>query len=212
MAEPKPFASLTSGLLARKGAAMPAMRRQAMLGAGVHSQPFDSIQGHDDLGWNDMGEDHGRTAEAPASIGLTPMAGGALPVAPSPVVSGAVTPSPIVENMPVAEAMPLPPVVEQRRALAEKVEQPASAVEAVIEPVPAALVKAPAPVAIGARSKAAFTLRLDPERHLRLRLACAVANRSAQQIVTEALDAFLDSQPQIEALADQLPRPSGQMM
>ena len=44
--EPKPFASLSSGLLARKGAAKPAMRPQGFgqVGAGL-----------EDLGWNDMG-------------------------------------------------------------------------------------------------------------------------------------------------------------
>ncbi|HEX9931376.1 MAG TPA: hypothetical protein VGB08_00875, partial [Allosphingosinicella sp.] len=53
--------------------------------------------------------------------------------------------------------------------------------------------------------KAAFTLRLDPERHFRLRLACAVSGRSAQQIVTGALDEILKTYPEIDALADQLP-------
>ena len=43
----------------------------------------------------------------------------------------------------------------------------------------------------GSKGKAAFTLRLDPERHLKLRLACAVDGRSAQQIVTDALDQLL---------------------
>ena len=45
--EPKAFASLSSGLLARKGAARPAMRPQGfgpIGGAGL-----------EDLGWNDMG-------------------------------------------------------------------------------------------------------------------------------------------------------------
>ena len=41
----KPRASLSSGLLARKGQAKPAMRAQAF---GHHGT-------HDDLGWNDMG-------------------------------------------------------------------------------------------------------------------------------------------------------------
>ena len=46
MSEPKPFASLSSGLLARKGAARPAMRPQG----------FGQIGGNlEDLGWNDMG-------------------------------------------------------------------------------------------------------------------------------------------------------------
>ncbi len=49
MAEPKTFASLSSGLLARKGAAKPAMRPQGFgqVGLGV---------GIEDLGWNDMGQ------------------------------------------------------------------------------------------------------------------------------------------------------------
>lgn len=52
--------------------------------------------------------------------------------------------------------------------------------------------------------RAAFTLRIDPERHLRLRLASTVTNRSAQQLVTEALDRLLDTMPEIESLADNL--------
>lgn len=53
------------------------------------------------------------------------------------------------------------------------------------------------------KTRTAFTLRLDTDRHLRLRLASAVSNRSAQQLVTEALDAFLDSRPGLDALAAQ---------
>lgn len=53
----------------------------------------------------------------------------------------------------------------------------------------------------GSKSKAAFTLRLDKERHLKLRLATAVTNRSAQRLVTEALDRMLDEMPEIKALA-----------
>ena len=52
-------------------------------------------------------------------------------------------------------------------------------------------------------SKAAFTLRIDPERHLRLRLASAVTRRSAQVILIEALDTYLKSLPDIDALAHQ---------
>src|SRR3954453_14860264 len=46
MGEPKAFASLSSGLLARKGAARPAMRPQGFGQGGA---------GLEDLGWNDMG-------------------------------------------------------------------------------------------------------------------------------------------------------------
>ena len=53
----------------------------------------------------------------------------------------------------------------------------------------------------GSSGKAAFTLRLDGERHLRLRLVCAVQHRSAQQVVTQALDEFLARQPDNASLA-----------
>ena len=54
--------------------------------------------------------------------------------------------------------------------------------------------------------RAAFTLRLDSERHLKLRLACTVKGRSAQQIVTEALDRLLGEMPDIAALAAHVTR------
>jgi hypothetical protein len=55
--------------------------------------------------------------------------------------------------------------------------------------------------------RAAFTLRLDPERHLKLRLASTIRGRSAQQIVTDALDALLGDMPDLESLAAQVQRP-----
>jgi len=54
--------------------------------------------------------------------------------------------------------------------------------------------------------RAAFTLRLDAKRHLKLRLASTVKNRSAQQLVTAALDKYLAEIPEIEALAAQVTR------
>ena len=59
------------------------------------------------------------------------------------------------------------------------------------------------------KDKAAFTLRLDPARHQKLRLACAVTRRSAQQLVTGALDEFLDSLPEVQALAERVPAEAG---
>lgn len=52
--------------------------------------------------------------------------------------------------------------------------------------------------------RAAFTLRVDPERHLKLRLACTLTNRSAQQVVTDALDHWLDTLPDVAELAAQV--------
>ena len=63
---------------------------------------------------------------------------------------------------------------------------------------------APLPLPASGR-KAAFTLRLDRERHLRLRLAAAVRGQSAQQLVTHALDALIATMPEVEALRAQLP-------
>jgi hypothetical protein len=58
----------------------------------------------------------------------------------------------------------------------------------------------------GSKAKAAFTLRLDPSRHLKLRLACAVDGRSAQQIVTDALDQMLERMPELDAMAEKAKR------
>src|SRR6185437_12033091 len=54
--EAKPIASLSSGLLARKGAARPAMRPQGFGQVG---------NGLEDLGWNDMGFEPPKPADAP---------------------------------------------------------------------------------------------------------------------------------------------------
>ena len=53
----------------------------------------------------------------------------------------------------------------------------------------------------GSKAKAAFTLRLDQERHLKLRLACAMDGRSAQMLVTQALDDLLASMPELDGMA-----------
>jgi hypothetical protein len=133
MFEPKPLASLSAGLLARKGDARPAIRRAYVPMAPISRLPQPDVQ--DDLGWNDMGEE-----------------------------------------------VPSPPRQQQ-----ERIEHSYSAGKK----------------AATRNSKAAFTLRLDADRHLRLRLASAVGKRSAQQLVTEALDAFLDKHPGLDALVDE---------
>lgn len=168
MGEPRPFASLSSGLLARKGAAKPAMRPQG----------FGALAGLEDLGWNDMGhqprvEEEPQPHHVPSSI-------------------AALTPAPRAEEAPALQ----PPVVEQQRAIAERFAE---------EPREEASAPSPAKDRVPAKAKAAFTLRLDADRHLRLRLASAVTGRSAQKIVTEALDALLDRMDDVDALAMQVP-------
>jgi hypothetical protein len=54
--------------------------------------------------------------------------------------------------------------------------------------------------------RAAFTLRLDEARHLRLRLASTVNGESAQALVTRALDRLLSQMPEIEQLAAHVTR------
>ncbi len=77
------------------------------------------------------------------------------------------------------------------------------AVEAFVKPA----AKLGARAAASGNRRAAFTLRLDPERHLRLRLASTISGQSAQNLVTQALDAMLAEMPEIETLAAQVKRP-----
>ena len=84
---------------------------------------------------------------------------------------------------------PAPAVVHrQQQALAREL-APVAQITKVVRAAP------------GSKGKAAFTLRLDPERHLQLRLVCAIQHRSAQQVVIAALDAFLNDQPAVAQLA-----------
>jgi hypothetical protein len=203
--EPKPFASLSSGLLARKGAARPAMRPQG----------FGQVSGNlEDLGWNDMGFEPPKVALAPRDdahdgfgedldehprahpTGLTPIG--------SPVHSQQAE---IEDRLNVDDGI-------------EEVDETAEPYVPEAQPEPLEVV---APVAVrasgslprrapkvraanGSKAKAAFTLRLDPDRHFKLRLACAVGGRSAQQIVTDALDQLLAAMPELDTLANKAKR------
>ena len=54
--------------------------------------------------------------------------------------------------------------------------------------------------------RAAFTLRLDPERHLKLRLAATMQGVSAQVLLTEALDDMLAEFDDLDVIAAHLKR------
>lgn len=193
MNEAKPFASLSSSLLARKGHAKPAMRPQSFhMVPGPAPQVLDGFphDQHDDLGWNDMGLDdrvNGHEANG-HEFNIHGLNGHELDSS---------APVPIREDQAVVEPVAPPPVVEQREALAREFTMPAPTL---VEAAPVAKILRPR-AAPGSKGKAAFTLRLDAERHLRLRMVCAVNHRSAQQIVTKALDEFLARQPDNAALA-----------
>ena len=236
--EPKAFASLSSGLLARKGAARPAMRPQGFGQGG---------SGLDDLGWNDMGFDAPRPALA--TVGDD----GAMPLAPRSALLGLTPVSPVQDQQAeLAERFSaytsdegedeelegadevgaggsfatiagtseplrdeptraeetldrdeeLPPATVPERPVIMPPAPVIALAPAVAAPVRAEVKPRPEPLAKG---KAAFTLRLDPSRHLKLRLACAVTGRSAQQLVTRALDELLASMPELDAMAEQAP-------
>ncbi|MES2119012.1 MAG: hypothetical protein V4513_00360 [Pseudomonadota bacterium] len=224
--EPKPFASLSSGLLARKGAARPAMRPQGFGQAGAALE---------DLGWNDMGFEPPKPASAPRDA--THDAFGedvvehphAHPTGLTPVTSPVHSQQAEIVDRFVAEEGDEEEIDETAEIYDPEAETEAEVeeyeVEAVSEPEPAlvlqvkpvravkpavaAVTPTPAPrrepkarSVAGAKGKAAFTLRLDPSRHLKLRLACAVNGRSAQQLVTDALDQLLEHMPELDAMAE----------
>ena len=211
MGEPKPIASLSGILLARKGLARPAMRRPTML-----SSNGNAAMSQEDLGWNDMGYDVDPDPTTPMDYehgfhGANPLA--------------AAVPEVKHQQDRLADALfaDLEPQVgfddEPQVGFDNFAEEAESVADA-----PALVTVAPEPVARpisrrggtdaprsrarskpGLKEKAAFTLRLDSERHLKLRLACAVRHQSAQQLVTDALDALLESMPEIDDLASHVP-------
>lgn len=208
MNEPKPLASLSGSLLARKGAARPAMRPQVQR---LHIGELESPAHLEDLGWNDMGEPDdlpARTAEV-------------LPLTPNPVTPEAREEAEAEDRAAAAQlaefarmnTAEVPEVIRQQDMLAEKINATAeSAPEKRASSKPraasAARVQGAKPAAASRRQghRAAFTLRLDEYRHLKLRLASTINGRSAQQLVTQALDRLLEEMPELELLAAQVKR------
>ncbi len=203
MGEPKPIASLSGILLARKGLARPAMRRSTML-----SSNGNAAMSQEDLGWNDMGYDVDPDPTTPMDYdhgfhGANPLAAAV----------------PEVKHQQDRLADALFADLEPQAGSDSLADEPESVAD-----VPSLVAATPEPVARpisrrggtdaprsrarskpGLKEKAAFTLRLDSERHLKLRLACAVRHQSAQQLVTDALDALLESMPEIDDLASHVP-------
>lgn len=203
MGEPKPIASLSGILLARKGLARPAMRRPSMLGSNGNL-----AMTQDDLGWNDMGYDVDPDPSTPMDYdhnfhGANPLAA-AVPDIRYPqdgfaqandfseeidagFDSFATAPQSVTEAMTIVTVTPEP----VKRPISRRGNADAPRSRARSKP--------------GLKDKAAFTLRLDSQRHLKLRLACAVRHESAQQLVTDALDALLESMPEVRQLASHVP-------
>jgi hypothetical protein len=201
MGEPKPMASLSGVLLARKGLARPAMRRPSMAGSNGNASLMQ-----DDLGWNDMGYDVDPDPTTPMDYdhnfhGQNPLAGAVPEVKfqqdriadeyqsePDAGFDSLVGTDPEVEHaFTVVTVTPEAPV----KPISRRSHTDAPRSRARSKP--------------GLKEKAAFTLRLNSERHLKLRLACAVRHQSAQALVTDALDAFLESMPEVAHLAAHVP-------
>jgi hypothetical protein len=234
MSEPG-FASLGPTLLARKGGAKPAMRPQlpplvqdeAELAAIAEEQL-------EDLGWNDMGGDDAVGGEGGADI--VPINGSVMADdyadAAGPIVrrqqrrleervlADAVMTGPEDREPEYDEADQDDEDDADRYAVAYGDSEEESEADeddgdyAAFAPQPPV---APAPVvraplsprrlpAVKQPRRAAFTLRLDAERHLKLRLAATMQGVSAQALVTEALDALLAEFDELDVIANHLKR------
>ncbi len=188
------FASLNPALLARKGGAKPAMRPQL-----TNLPDAGKPQNLEDLGWNDMGQDDEHDAEKQSAqvVQLTP----AQP-----------------NDADTEEPDDTPDVMRQQEELAARIadadesDDDTNTVET-LSPMPAkksakrsSKSKASKEKSSSGGRRAAFTLRLDPTRHLKLRLASTMQGISAQALVTDALDAVLEQIDDLDTLAEKMQR------
>jgi predicted HicB family RNase H-like nuclease len=74
------------------------------------------------------------------------------------------------------------------------------------DPVAVPAAAQPRMPAVQSGRRAAFTLRLDADRHLKLRLAATMKGVSAQVLVTEALDRLLAEYGDLDVIANHLKR------
>lgn len=172
------FASLSATLLARKGGAKPAMRPQSALPVAAEDP---DIADHDDLGWNDMGDEASFDAASQQPL-LLEKPNQIVPITPE-TISDVPAPNQVRESLDriATQLVKTAKTGPHKRKRTHVFRQ---------------------------GKRAAFTLRIDHERHLQLRLACTLRGCSAQQLVTEALDRMLADMPEVTALAAQVKRDS----
>ena len=222
------FASLGPTLLARKGGAKPAMRPQLTpLTSNLSEMAAIADEQLEDLGWNDMGGENDEAEAEPALILPTKRAHNAEAafgfdgVSPEDgeVEETEAGPHPIIDPLAGAE------VVELHTGFARS-QEPANE-DTREDEAPHVLrskkrpnkgartIKANPLAKKGGRKarqkdesarRAAFTLRLDTDRHLKLRLASTMQGISAQALVTEALDALLTNIEDLDTLVAQMKR------
>lgn len=217
MSEPG-FASLGPSLLARKGGAKPAMRPQVAPLVADDSAAGSPGEDHlEDLGWNDMGHDHGAEI-VPISGTVSPDFGAGAAEDGGPIVRR--QQRRLEERVLADAAMTGPEDYEPEYDEADESLYADDAEDLHVEdagagyaplapqvsaPAPRARKPARVPATQGGR-RAAFTLRLDTDRHLKLRLAATMHGVSAQVLVTEALDRLLAEYDELDIIANHLKR------
>jgi len=169
----KPFATLTPTLLARKGGARPAMRRQTK---SLHDfNEATAREMFDDLGWNDMGEDaqegNEETVEPKYSAQVVPIA---IDSSNEPLVSNSSKPA-RQQAVKAANRSDQASEDEDDDGVGEDKKS-------------------------SGKRQSSVTLKLDSQRHLKLRLAATVLERSAQEILIEAFDNYFADMTEIELL------------
>lgn len=227
MSEPG-FASLGPSLLARKGGAKPAMRPQ--VAPLVDSEQVVPEEQLEDLGWNDMGE-----SDSDGGAEIVPIHADidadAVTANPGPIVRRQQR---RLEERVLADAVMTGPETDEYdedegeeddydvasllgdEDYADEEDHDTGSM-IVSQLAPAAPALAPAPRVTATKTKArvaapqparraAFTLRLDADRHLKLRLAATMQGVSAQVLVTEALDRLLAEYDELDVIANHLKR------
>lgn len=213
------FASLGPTLLARKGGAKPAMRPQLGPLPETASPQEPTDEQLEDLGWNDMGADDAAAdmpAEAAPTIPATKpkrktksKGANIVSINAAPRVSReAAAKSKAAATKATKNKAAKSKAAKKSKAALMTAPQPANEPANEDAQTSAPLIKAKPARTNSAKAeskkpstqthtkkqgkRAAFTLRLDAERHLKLRLAATLQGVSAQALVTEALDGMLN--------------------
>jgi hypothetical protein len=218
MSEPG-FASLGPSLLARKGGAKPAMRPQvAPLVTDEQAVPDEQLE---DLGWNDMGDHEpqggGEVVPIKGDVALDPDSTGPIVrrqqrrleerVLADAAMTGPEDREPEYDEEAEEEGLYAEDYTEDYGDEDDTADYaPLAAASAAPAPLAVTAMKPARVAAAQAPRRAAFTLRLDADRHLKLRLAATMQGVSAQALVTEALDRLLADYDDLDIIANHLKR------
>lgn len=174
----KPMAGLTSGLLARKGAARPAMRSQ--LFASLQSSGASAFSPPDleDLGWNDMGNQ-----AYPPNTAFDQES----PAAEARAIE---TPVPPFEEFAIKRIRFAPGTSLLDETLQETECDEVVQTEAQIQVDQASSLLTLSPKAIR-ETRRAVTVRVTDDRYSQLRDVCHELGYTAQRVLSEALEEWL---------------------